>query len=628
MKSAIRSHPGSSFLDSISRDKDSSGSSKRKNGAGKIDTSFADRRVYGLDASESTGLADRSRDKGKGRAVVTVEDAESEFEVGEDAENGGDDDLEISQEDETAADHNSPRILNDDVNLNKQDTARTAQVSAASKKRATSITSLSDLSARKHFKILNASTPSRPSPLRYDTPSNNVDIKPFKTLGAISGLNVVSDHITLAGLSAAAESRTDAEGGDLQQRREGTTLSEHKPRWAQLLEGSTTANTGPINAVNTSGGGRTTTAAAALTTTAQDLTELLSPRKKRKGWVPAGHAEMAAATIKRLQTGSNLWIHEISRTLTTFSKHGHHTKGVKNEDGSSTTTTITATASSKNAANTTGKSYDDLLRDLNPHLRLQILEIHSSKPASLTWTSSEGGFITAGAAEKLLITRCKILKDEEAEQGLNLTDRAVNGERGSSLSSRNAPSQPTLALTGTETASATPKHTPNGGDLETWSEDQVEGLVVFSLAGHSRTSTGVTLARKEQRRPARAEADNDDGGSTDPHNGPSERDRQAHANPNQPLLSFEKANDKDSKRSCTVFVPASISDLHTQMRVEDEIWVWEPWSPVDLAAQGSNGVSALLAMSVSAAMDAEGTSQQGQHPSEKALLVSRFGIVL
>jgi hypothetical protein len=258
------------------------------------------------------------------------------------------------------------------------------------------------------------------------------------------------------------------------------------------------------------------------------------------------------------------------------------------------------------------------------------LEIYSCKPASLTWTSSEGGFITAGAAEKLLITRCKILKDEDLEQSFNLTARSTNGGRGGSLglSQRNAPSQSNLARPDLETASSTPFPTPSAGDLETWSEDQVEGLVVFSLAGHSRTSTGVTLARKEQRRPARADTgDADNGGSTDV-NGPSERERQTLANSNQPLLSFEKAKDKDNKRPCTVFVPASISDLHTQMRIEDEIWVWEPWSPVDLAAEGNNGVSALLASSNGDHNDAEDAPHQEQHSSEKALLVSRFGIVL
>lgn len=429
------------------------------------------------------------------------------------------------------------------------------------------VTSLLHLSAKKQFKL--PSTPSKPPPLsgrhlpsglRQETPSG--DIKPLKSLGVISGLNSLSSNNTTPATSRKIlETRTSEEEGG---RREEEQLI--KPKWAQLLDSTEIKKRKE-------------------TTMTQDIIELLSPRKKRKGWVPTGFAENTSGIIKRLQTGNNLWIHEISRLLSSskssssskFSSSSSNGIGVKRENGEG------------KELDGKKKTYESLLRDLNPHLRLEILEILSPKAASLTWSSQEGGFITAGAAEKLLITRCRILKDEDpslnhstSQAPLSTGETAVLEEESQEL------------------------FTPFSSATKEW-ESQIEGMVIFSLTAHSRTSTGITMVRKEQSRPDRQQ--NLDGSN---ETGYQNQDKL------QPQLNFnQNLNDK----KYNVYLPASIADLHTQMRVGDEVWAWEPWSVVDLVDFPINGTleSSNLATT---------EIQEVDKDSEKTLLVSRFAVLL
>ena len=423
------------------------------------------------------------------------------------------------------------------------------------------VTSLLHLSAKKRFKL--PSTPSKPPPLsgrhlpsglRQETPSGN--IKPLKSLGVISGLNTLSSNNTTPATSRKIlETRTSEEEGG---RREEEQLI--KPKWAQLLDSTEIKKRKE-------------------TTITQDIIELLSPRKKRKGWVPTGFAENTSGIIKRLQTGNNLWIHEVSRLLSSKSTSKSTTTpiGVKRENDQG------------KEQNGKGKTYESLLRDLNPHLRLEILEILSPKPASLTWSSQEGGFITAGAAEKLLITRCRILKDEDPSLNLSTSQAPLStGE--------------TVVLE----EESQELFTPFSSATKEW-ESQIEGMVIFSLTAHSRTSTGITMVRKEQPRPDRQQ--NLDGSN---ETGYQNQDKL------QPQLNF---NQNLNGKKYNVYLPASIADLHTQMRVGDEVWAWEPWSVVDLVDFPGSGLLESRGLATS-------DNQGGDKDSERTLLVSRFAVLL
>jgi len=438
------------------------------------------------------------------------------------------------------------------------------------------VTSLLHLSAKKQFKL--PSTPSKPSPLsgnhnRYETPLG--DIKPLKSLGLISSLNASNNPSSAT----------------FQDTREGTKIREGsiKPKWSQLLEASNNANMRK-DIHNTS-----------MLSLQQDITELLSPRKKRKGWVPAGFAENASGIIKRLQTGNNLWIHEISRTLSSYSKSS---STIKKE---STDGKAFGLLTKDIDVNVNRKSYQSLLRDLNPHLRLEILEILSPKPASLTWSSHEGGFITAGAAEKLLITRCKIIRDEDtssdflSSQDFLSTQQYQSQREGSTSKDEESQEQ----------------YSPSSLFNKEW-ESQIEGMVIFSLTAHSRTSTGITMVRKEQSRPTREAAD--DTSTEAVERNPQNEDRL------QSQLNFEtKAQiNKNSSRKYNVYLPASIADLHTQMRINDEIWAWEPWSVVDLVDSLSNP----LKVPAVPHFGEENSFTGEEKSSEKALLISRFAVLL
>lgn len=414
--------------------------------------------------------------------------------------------------------------------------------------------------------------------MREDTVSSTSDIKPLKSLGVISGLNTLLKPTS-----------TNNDPDNLL--REATEDTQQKPKWAHLLD-----STSDLNSRKDS--------------TNIDVTELLSPRKKRKGWVPAGYAENAAGIIKRLQTGNNLWIHEISRLLANVSSKGPANGRVKKEHAEEASTSDRSLHSDSGTKQGNKRDYEVLLRDLNPHLRLEILDILSPKPASLTWSNGEGGFITAGSAEKLLITRCQILKDKD--------------DRNSTSSHSFLPSQ------ADEKREAQQQNTQSStGDDNEW-ESQTEGMVIFSLTAHSRTSTGITILRKEQPRPDRQV---DDSSTAEDRSGPDRKYHIAHnQEKSQPLLSFNKKDNRPDKsgKKWNVYLPASIADLHTQMRTGDEIWAWEPWSVVDIVTSATAPPFWVQTRTASDMNQSNGNAQ-AQVPvnaSEKTLLVSRFAVLL
>lgn len=425
--------------------------------------------------------------------------------------------------------------------------------------------------------------------------------KPLKTLGAITGLS----SLPRSDLSTT----------------QGTETPEVKPRWAQLLESDlpNTYTTLPGQHALHSFDPR------------MDLTELLSPRKKRKGWQPAGYAERASEVIKRTQTANNLWIHEISRLLDTFNKKNDVSSygGVKRDpsalpgsrNGTNPATKVKEKDRLDGKSTVIGElsSYDRFLRDLNPHLRLEILETKSAKPASLTWSSADGGFITAGAAEKLLITRCRILPDDSELAGKEASQTGFLGD-----SAEDVPHP-------------SPSIWPLGANLVLPNEagsNYQEGLVVFTLNAHSRTSTGITLARKEQQRPNReptviprdGEPPSEGYHSRKVPEEPGAEDRED----GQSRLHFSN-NDIQPDRKYTAFVPASIADLHTQIRVGDQIWCWEPWSVVDLVEKyellPGRGLDFAEKGKVTASSEDKGNGQDVS-ASQKALLVSKFAVLL
>lgn len=367
---------------------------------------------------------------------------------------------------------------------------------------------------------------------------------------------------------------------------------------------------------------------------AQDITELLSPRRKRRGWVPSGHAESASLIIKRLQTGNNLWIHEISRTLNQLmssSKASSITTSpavpkvkkeyTPNPYGPSSENRINAAAPGGSVKKS---DYKTLSRDLNPHLKVEILHVISPKAASLTWSSAiaasdgGGGFITAGAAEKLLITHCRILNDDDDEKGDNLF-----------TSSQGDLPQP-VGHTQSLASDSQPGPDPSNKDAKPQTQHS-EGLVIFSLTAHSRTSTGVSLVRKEQQRPLREGVPGSENiGSAVPTSLPG-----TNYDKSQPQLDFsnmagkQEINNNRKGKKWSVFIPASIGDLHTQLRVNDEIWIWEPWSVIDLL-KPEESRSALDVLHNDKEHNETERDEEGQaeKATEKALLVSRFAVLL
>lgn len=205
--------------------------------------------------------------------------------------------------------------------------------------------------------------------------------------------------------------------------------------------------------------------------------------------------------IKRAQTTHTLWAHELSRLLTI------------NPGGSNT------------------RDPARLAQDANPLLRLTVLQVHSGKPASLALAGTEGGFITGGSAEKLLVCTCRILSDE--------TEQASQSE------------------------------TIDFGSAA-GSEAQVhkEGLVLFSLACHPKSASATPLARPGQKAKA------------------AEGKEEAIAQETG-RLNFARANR-------TLAVPGNVADLHSLVGEGEEIWAWDPWSIIELPRQEDEASKALL----------------------------------
>lgn len=139
-----------------------------------------------------------------------------------------------------------------------------------------------------------------------------------------------------------------------------------------------------VNNINIASTSASTPSSAIPASKESILQDLLSPRKKRRGWVPNGLAEYSAQLIKRHSTSHTLWLHENSR-------NGF----------------------------------------VEPDLLLRVLEIYSEKPHSLmvsqagtssSTSSGPSGFMTAGWVEKMLITRCAILSTDEDDNARQNSD--------------------------------------------------------------------------------------------------------------------------------------------------------------------------------------------------------------
>lgn len=245
-------------------------------------------------------------------------------------------------------------------------------------------------------------------------------------------------------------------------------------------------------------------------------------------------------------------MHETSRLLSSGNTSAA-APAIKSESSSSTTPGRSG-GHRRQPSKPVHRTLEELLRDLNPDARLVIRETLSPKPASLTYNgpgeggaAGGGGFLTGGVAEKMLLTRCQILKDSEDTQAGYAKPREVMSE---------------------------PIDNPPESVVE-------EGLVVFSLTSHSKTSSSTTslaLSRPAAGRHTSVEA----------------------AKPkDQTSLDYKPVVGR------SLLLPNSIADLHTQLQVGHEIWAWEPWTVVNVANDSGNTDGA-----------------------RKALLVSRFAVLL
>jgi hypothetical protein len=279
----------------------------------------------------------------------------------------------------------------------------------------------------------------------------------------------------------------------------------------------------------------------------------MSADKNMTVLVRNGLAERAAQLIKRQQTGHSLWLHEISRILSS-----HHDSSKRS-------------SKSTNNNNNAKSRLSQLELDTNPALKLKILEIKSEKPPSLVMngpgrdestTGGGGGYITAGAAEKLLVTYCRILPEIEQEEE----------EENKKMQIDTGPKE----------------------------EEDVHstGLVVFSLAQHAKTSATSSLSLH---RPAQAKTEDSAAIDEKPtiNKGPK---------------SFFTLQDNGQAGYSNLFIPASIADLHTQLKEGSTIWCWEPYSVVHLDGTNSEAEH----------QDDEKAVEQGK----KALCVSRFGVLV
>lgn len=264
----------------------------------------------------------------------------------------------------------------------------------------------------------------------------------------------------------------------------------------------------------------------------------------------AGLAERAAQLIKRAQTSHTLWAHELSRVLHPPSS-----------------------SSSTRRTGPTVRDVPQLLLDANPALRLEVLAVHSRKPASLALAGTEGGFITGGAAEKLLLCTCRIISSggsEEESQSQSQAEEAVDfggGGGGGRAEGREA---------GTSAQG----------------QGEKEGLVLFSLACHPKSAAATQLARPGQQQPQKKGA------------GTMKDETEDHA-----AEKTQTAKLQFAPKNRTLLLPGNVGDLHSALGEGDEVWAWDPCSVVDLPGDVYVGQTG------------------GEKVGSKALLVSRFAVL-
>jgi hypothetical protein len=189
----------------------------------------------------------------------------------------------------------------------------------------------------------------------------------------------------------------------------------------------------------------------------------------------------------------------------------------------------------------------------------------------LALAGTEGGFITGGAAEKLLLCTCRILEDETP----NPSQQSQNQSQ--------SQSQGDVPNFGRKTTSASEGE--NDVDIQ-----KKEGLVLFSLACHPKSASATPLARPGQK------------SKTGQQQQPDEDTTGTGAG----KLSFAPKNR-------TLLVPGNVADLHSLLGEGEEIWAWDPWAVVDI--DESSAPTAVMVV----ARNAETGS--------KALLVSRFAVL-
>ena len=192
----------------------------------------------------------------------------------------------------------------------------------------------------------------------------------------------------------------------------------------------------------------------------------------------------------------------------------------------------------------------------NPHLQLKILHVLSDKPASLTNAREEGAFITAGAAEKLVVTRCAILQSEDLPKDKKDLKEDGKGEHHGEEKS--------------------------GEGGSTLGEREVEGLVIFSMTMHAKSSSTTALAQKQRQNASSTSRSEPQPDST------------------QSTISYPVQHNHRS-----ICLPASVADLHSQLGEGEIVWVWGPWSVAEVQATESEGCE-----------------------TKKALIVSRFGVLV
>lgn len=410
---------------------------------------------------------------------------------------------------------------------------------------------------------------------------------------------------------------------------------------------------------------------ASVNTVEQDIAELLSPRKKRRGWVKAGLAERAANVIKRNQTSQSLWLHETQRLLSGPSASRlnrvkkEEVKDVMLEERSDSSSSpskpsLTSRHGHSRSLSTAKRTLAQLKTDLNPGLRLQIVEIHSSLPPSLarldinndfgpagqggirTDRPSGGGFITGGVGEKLMCTTCRILHDadeeEDAEEmGKGFVNPVSSGHEESYTEGIVLFSLTTHPRSSLSTASAF-----RGGEAAV----KQEGTVVPSLPHATSSSRSAQpsssvyrqegIAAIEGRNMTSREGDHEVivGGNHSASLLRAQQAEQAAADGIkygvQAKIPFEtmaamKRKEDEQQGFKTLFVPASIVDLHSQMKEGREVWCWEPWHIAEM--EDGSAFVRIVDLSVTASQVQSGDTNADEKQTKRGLMISKFALL-